>query len=157
MQKPGDIYSIEECWRYLANAKETLSKSPIEYGRYTDSKYVQEAAGIAYLSALKAIDVFLLSRGVSKNELPKSIEEYEMMVRTKMPHNGKLMAAINTIYENLHILAYYRGGTDVKMVKLGFENCKRIIEMIFRTLGTKSSPPMVSEPRVTYGSKKKKK
>ena len=31
-------YTIEEAYRYLENAKQTLSKSPVEYGLYTDSK-----------------------------------------------------------------------------------------------------------------------
>ncbi|MEA3447961.1 MAG: DUF5618 family protein, partial [Bacteroidota bacterium] len=46
--------AIKEAYRYLNNAKKTISKSPIEYGIYLDAKYVKEAAGIAYLSALKA-------------------------------------------------------------------------------------------------------
>ena len=51
--KDGE-YTFTEAYRYLANAKETLGRSSVEYGRYTDSKYVREAAGIAYLSALNA-------------------------------------------------------------------------------------------------------
>ena len=102
-------YSISEAFRYLANAKETLSKSPIEYGRYKDPKYVREAAGIAYLAALKALDVYFVSIGIEKKILPKSIDGYWDLIRKKVPLNGKLTAAISTIYENLHVDAYYRG------------------------------------------------
>ena len=148
--------SIREAYRYLANAKKTLGLSKIEYGRYSDSKYVKEGTGIAYLSALKAIDVYLLTCGMSEKELPKSIEEYRRVIQKKMPHNGKLMAMINNVYENLHILAYYRGGTEVQMVKSGIQNCKKIIEMIEMSLAKPSSPgKMVNEPKVKYHKKKK--
>lgn len=155
--KSNNPNSIQEAYRYLTNAKQTLGNSPLEYGRYSDSKYVREAAGIAYLSALKAIDVFLLSRGVSEDDLPKSIEEYREAVTKKMPHNGKLKAALDTVYENLHKLAYYQGGTDVKMVKSGLENCKKIIEMIDKTLGSSTSHSTVNEPRSIYLTRKSKK
>ncbi|MCC6012070.1 hypothetical protein LM594_03720 [Candidatus Caldipriscus sp.] len=35
----------------------------------------------------------------------------------KIPRNGKLMANLITAYQNLHILAYYRGGVGVQMIK----------------------------------------
>ena len=126
-------YSIGEAYRYLANAKQTISKSSIEYGIYTDSKYVREAAGIAYLSALKAIDTYLINKGIAEKDLPSSIEEYRTLVKKRIPLNGKLMAALKIVYENLHLFAYYRGGTDVKMVKSGFEQCKKIIDMLDKT------------------------
>lgn len=69
-------YSISEAYRYLENAKETLGKSPVNYGLFTDSKYVREGSGIAYLSALKALDVYFITSGMKKSELPQSIEEY---------------------------------------------------------------------------------
>lgn len=152
--------SIKEAYRYLANAKKTIGNSTIKYGRYSDSKYVKEGVGIAYLSAFKAIDVYLLSRGMSEKELPKSIEEYRKIIHKKMPHNGKLIAMINNVYENLHIFAYYRGGTEVQMVKSGLLNCKKIIEMIERSLVKSSSPDkysgkMVNEPKVKYHKKGK--
>jgi len=115
--------------RYFTNAKETLAKSPIEYDRYKDEKYVKEASGMAYLAALQAIDGYLLSIGVSSDKLPTSITEYEKSLR-KIPHNGKLMAAMATVYENLHILGYYRGGVGVGMIKEGFQKAKLIIDTL---------------------------
>src|SRR3989338_5156355 len=108
-------YTLEEAWRYFANAKETLLKSPIEYGRYSDSKYVREAAGIGYLAALKALDVYFVSKGIDKKKLPTSIDGYFDFIRKYIPLNGKLYSAMNIAYENLHILAYYRGGTAILM------------------------------------------
>ena len=40
--------------------------------------------------------------------------------KKKIPHNGKLKAALKIAYENLHLFAYYRGATGVKLVKEGF-------------------------------------
>jgi hypothetical protein len=62
-----------EAIRYYENAKELLSKSPIEDNRYVDIKYVQEACGTAYLAILKAIDEYLIKLGVSSKELPNYI------------------------------------------------------------------------------------
>ena len=153
--KSNNPNTIQEAYRYFANAKKTLGKSPVEYGIYTDSKYVSEAAGIAYLSVLKTINTFLIERGMSETALPDSIEEYRDAIRKQIPHNGKLKAALSIVYYNLHILAYYRGGTDFKMVKSGLENCKKIIEMIEKSLGR---PLMtISEPTVKYRIKKSKK
>ncbi|MEW6482371.1 MAG: DUF5618 family protein [bacterium] len=120
---------FEEAKRYLANAKETLAKTRIEYDRYQDKKYVKEASAVAYLACLSAIDDYLLSIGTEKKKLPTSIEEYTKSLR-KIPHNGKLISALDTVYENLHILGYYRGGVDVEMIKSGFQKAKFIIDTL---------------------------
>lgn len=99
-----------EALRYLENAKEVLSRSPIEDNRYADVKYVKSACGIAYLGVLKAIDEYLLRTGVSRKELPKKIEEYEKALRKHLSiHNGKLTKEFSTLYDELHIAGYYRG------------------------------------------------
>jgi len=151
-------YSISEAYRYLANAKETLSKSPIEYGRYKDPKYVREAAGIAYLAALKALDVYFVSIGIEKKILPKSIDGYWDLIRKKVPLNGKLTAAISTIYENLHVDAYYRGHTNTDLVKAGFGNARKVIEMINKLIDKTPEPRnIVCEPETNYQKLKGKK
>lgn len=133
IQKDSE-YTIEEAYRYLENAKQTISKSPIEYGLYTDSKYIREAAGIAYLSALKAIDTYLLFKGVDEKKLPKSIDGYWDLIQKKTPVNGKLKAALTLAYQNLHIFAYYRGSKSTTLLKEGFENCKKIIQMLEKAM-----------------------
>ena len=123
------IEAFQEAKRYFANAKENLSQSPIEYGAYKDKKYVKEASAMGYIAALTAIDGWLLSTGTSKDKLPTSIEGYEKDLR-KIPHNGKLMTALNIVYENLHLLGYYRGGVGVEMIKEGFQKAKLIIDTL---------------------------
>ena len=122
--------AISEAKRFLRNAKEILSKTEIEYGRiYKDPKATREAAGIAYLAALLAIDGYLISKGVPRDKLPTSIEGYMDAVR-KIPKNGKLMANLITAYQNLHILAYYRGGVGVEMIKEGLKSVEEIIKIL---------------------------
>src|SRR5438477_6243735 len=100
---------IAEAKRYLENAKHNLARIPIEYGRYADAKYVSEAAGIAYLAALKAIDGYLINKmNFPEEKLPGSIQEYRAIIHRKIPLNGKLSSALSNAYENLHIFAYYR-------------------------------------------------
>jgi len=122
--------AIVQARRYLHNAKETLSKSSIEYERYTDAKYVKEAAGIAYLAPLMAIDGYLIGKGISQEKLPHSIEGYFIAIQQHIPLNGKLRAKLSTVYENLHILAYYRGGVNVTMFKEGLKCAKEIVDML---------------------------
>ena len=151
-------YTLSESYRYLANAKETISKSPIGYGIYTDSKYVREAAGIAYLAALKALDVFFISKGMKKAELPQSIEEYQTFIKKKIPLNGKLNSALTIVYQNLHIFAYYRGGIGMEMVKEGFDNARKVIEMISKLMDKpKETKNLVCEPETKYQKLKRKK
>ncbi|MDT7908256.1 MAG: DUF5618 family protein [Candidatus Calescibacterium sp.] len=122
--------AISEAKRFLKNAKEILSKTEIEYGKiYKDPKATREAAGIAYLAALLAIDGYLISKGTPKDKLPTSIDGYMDAVR-KIPRNGKLMANLITAYQNLHIFAYYRGGVNVDMIKAGIKSVEEIINAL---------------------------
>ncbi len=121
---------IKEAKRYLANGKETIAKSPIEGKLYADEKYVREGAGIAYLAALKAIDGYLVGKGISKDKLPKSIEEYWTMKKKHIPHNGKFSQSLTIAYQNLHISAYYQGAQSVSLVKEGMQAVKEIITML---------------------------
>lgn len=68
--------ALEEARNYLQNARGNLKQSPVEYGIYKEPKYVKEASAIGYLAALRAIDSYLLSRGIPPEKLPTSIEEY---------------------------------------------------------------------------------
>lgn len=49
--------------RYLQNAKDTLSKTPIEDDYYVDIKPVREALGTAYLAILETVNESLLKKG----------------------------------------------------------------------------------------------
>lgn len=122
----------KEALRYLQNAKELLSKSPIEDNAYADVKYVQEACGTAYLAVLKAIDEYLLNKGVTKSELPKSVDGYRKSLQKHLAvHNGKLSREFERLYKELHIAGYYRGLlSHVEAVKEIFKASKTFIEKI---------------------------
>lgn len=95
---------------YLKNAREILKKARKEGDVYVDVKYVQEACGVAYLGVLKAIDEYLVSKGVPQKNLPKSVEAYREALRRYLgSRNGKLLSSFERIYEELHIAGYYRG------------------------------------------------
>ncbi|MFN3396386.1 MAG: DUF5618 family protein, partial [Thermodesulfovibrionales bacterium] len=121
-----------EAMRYFENAKELLSKSPIEDDTYTDIKYVQEACGTAYLAVLKAIDEYLIKKGVAPKNLPQSVEDYRDMLRKYLSiHNGKLTREFDKLYKMLHIAGYYRGLLeDVNVLKDAFKVAKSFIEKI---------------------------
>jgi len=121
-----------EAIRYFENAKELLAKSPIEDNTYTDIKYVQEACSTAYLAVLKAIDEYLLKKGVSQKELPDSVEGYRDALKKYLSlHNGKLTKDFNSLYNLLHIAGYYRGLLDkVEIIKDTFKITKAFIEKL---------------------------
>lgn len=123
---------MKEPLRYLANAKELLSRSPIEGNRYADEKYVKSACGVAYLGVLKAVEEHLLGKGLTKKELPKKVEEYRKALQKYVSvHNGKLLKEFDDIYDELHIAGYYRGflhSTDA--VRAAFKTAKDFIQKL---------------------------
>lgn len=122
----------KEATRYLNNAKELLSKSPIEDNRYTDVKYVKSACGVAYLGVLEAIKEYLLSKGLTKKELPKKVEEFRKALQKHATvHNGKLTKQFDDLYDELHIAGYYHGTLHkVDTVKSVIKGAKEFIDKI---------------------------
>ncbi|MBI5048389.1 MAG: DUF5618 family protein [Deltaproteobacteria bacterium] len=118
-----------EALRYSDNAKEILSKSPIEDNTYLDVKYVKTACGVAYLGVLEAINEALLKKGLTKKELPKKVEEYRKALQKHVSaHNGKLLREFEKLYDALHIAGYYRGLIyDTDMVKDALKAAKDFI------------------------------
>jgi len=101
---------MREALKYLNNAREILKTASIEDNIYTNVKFVQEACGTAYLAVLKAIDEYLLNKGVDEKELPQSVEGYRKMLRKYASvHDGKLFNSFEALYKELHISGYYRG------------------------------------------------
>lgn len=123
---------MKEALRYLENAKEMLKTVQVEDNTYTDVKPVQEACGTAYLAVLKAIDQYLVKKGVEERELPQSVDGYREMLRKHlMIHNGKLLKEFEKLYKLLHIAGYYRGLLeDVAVVKDAMKAAKSFIEKI---------------------------
>jgi len=101
---------MKEAIRYLRNARAILKKAPREGHIYTDVKPVREACSTAYLAILEAINEYLLSQGLTKKELPRSVESYQKALRKYGSiHNGKLYREFDRLYDTLHIAGYYRG------------------------------------------------
>lgn len=121
---------MKESLRYLQNAKEILVKISIEDNEYTDVKPVREAFGTAYLAVLEAINEALLKKGITKKELPKSVDEYRRVLRKYFAvHNGKLMRSFESLYDTLHIAGYYRGLLyNVTLVKDALKVAKEFID-----------------------------
>ncbi|MBN1101786.1 MAG: DUF5618 family protein [Deltaproteobacteria bacterium] len=123
---------MKESVRYLRNAKDILKNAPVEGDRYADVKHVQEACGTAYLAVLKAIDEYLLRKGIGKKELPKSVEAYrDALRRHAAVRNGKLWKELEDLYDELHIAGYYRGMLhSVSVVKETLKGAKSFIEKL---------------------------
>jgi len=124
-QKPEDYYS--EAVRYYKNAKNILKRIKIKDDRYQDLKPVREACGTAYLAILLVFDGYFIHRGLDRNKLPISTDEYWRMLKKNNIHNGKILNAFSGAYEVLHLWGYYRGIGEVRVVKDGFERAKLII------------------------------
>ena len=123
---------MSEAGRYLKKAKEILGKVPIEDNIYTDIKPVREACGTAYLAILKAIDEYLIHKGIDEKDLPQSVDGYRNMLRKYLIiHNGKLLKGFEALYKELHIAGYYRGNLySVDMIKAAMRDAKTFIDKI---------------------------
>lgn len=123
---------MSEAIRYFNNAKEILNKAKIEDNRYVDIKYVQEACGTAYLAVLKAINEYLLIKGVLKKEMPRSVDAYRKALQKYLIiHNGKLLKEFDDLYHELHIAGYYAGDLrHVDTVKTIFKATKVFIDKV---------------------------
>jgi hypothetical protein len=122
-----------EAKRYYNNAKERLKGAKIEYNRYQDTKPVREACGTCYLSVLLALDGYFISRGIEDENLPSTTAGYREYLNRYLVHNGKVRHAFNTAWEILHVSGYYRGHSDVEMIKVGFKNAKIILDTLAKT------------------------
>ncbi len=123
---------MKEPLRYLNNAREILKSVPVENGTYADIKPVREACGIAYLAILIAIDEFLLTKGLTKRELPKSVDAYRKALQKYLAvHDGRLLREFEALYEALHIAGYYRGNLYlVDMIKDALKATRAFIDKI---------------------------
>ena len=75
-----------------------------------DVKPVREAFSTAYLAVLEAINEYLMRKGLTKKELPKSIDAYRKALQKYLAvRDGKLLREFEMLYDALHIAGYYRG------------------------------------------------
>jgi hypothetical protein len=121
---------MKEALRYLNNAKEILRSVPVDDNTYRDIMPVREAFATAYLAILEAINEHLMEKGVTKKELPKSVDAYRKALQKHIAvHNGKLLREFEKLYDALHIAGYYRGLIyDVTMVKDALKAARAFID-----------------------------
>ncbi|MDR2693726.1 MAG: DUF5618 family protein [Chitinispirillales bacterium] len=132
LEEQNAVLSAEytESVRYMDNAKETLRKAEKQDdGYYRDDKYVRTACGTAYLGVLRALEMWLVLKGI---EIPdkkkrKSIEFYEYSVAQV---DKKMLVRLKSAYNVLHLEGYYRGETRVKTIESGFDAAYEIIDKI---------------------------
>jgi len=118
-----------EAMRYMDNAKEYLKNAQKEGNYYQDAKYVRTACGTAYSGLLIAMDCFLILKGVHKptGKDRKSIEYYQKNI-SKI--DKKVLDQLNGAYQILHLSGYYDGIADVRVVSVGFDTAKILIDKI---------------------------
>jgi hypothetical protein len=121
--------AFAEANRYMDNAKDTLKKARKEDNYYEDKKYVRTACGTAWHAVLIALDTFLLLKGAPSlpKKKRKSIEYYLMHVAE---HDRKLLKDLNSVYNILHLLGYYDGEQNARVIAEGFDLACRIIDRI---------------------------
>lgn len=97
-------------------------------------KIVRESFGTAYLAILESLNEKFLEMGLTKKQLPKSVEGYrEMMRRYLKVHNGKLLKEFEMLYDALHIAGYYRGLIyNVKVVNELLEASEKFIKKVLK-------------------------
>ncbi|MBF0556000.1 MAG: DUF5618 family protein [Nitrospirae bacterium] len=110
MGLPKPTHTAGEALRYMENARGLLKAAAIEDNIYLDKKPIREAFGTAYLAILEAINEALIKKGLTRKELPKSVDGYMAAIKKHLSvNNGKLVREFDRLYESLHIAGYYRG------------------------------------------------
>ena len=118
-----------EAMRYMDNAKEYLKNARKEGNFYRDPKYVRTACGTAYSGMLIALDCFLILKGMHKptRKERKSIEYYQKNIGKL---DRKMLDYVNSAYQILHLSGYYDGIEDARVISIGFNTAKIIIDKI---------------------------
>lgn len=125
--KTDKLYYYTEANRYIQNSKELLVKAGKNGKYYLDSKYVSSACGVAYKGVLLALKGFLQARGVKLPKNRASIEYYQQSIGKI---DRKMLNALNTVYNILHLDGYYDGITNIKVIQSGFEEAEFLVGSI---------------------------
>jgi hypothetical protein len=93
---------------------------------------VKEAFAKAYLTVLEAIHEYLMKKGLTKKELPKSVDVYRKALQKYLAvDGGKLLREFEKPYDPLPIAGYYRGLIyDVEAVKAHMNAAREFREFI---------------------------
>ena len=109
--------ALSEARRHLANARQILAekgKLDADGAYYKDAKYVAEAAGVAYIGALLAVDAWMLHKG--KEVDYKSITDVSTFIKANAPSGSSMRKDFRHMYEILHLNAYYGNLRDYKTI-----------------------------------------
>ena len=108
----------------MSNAKEVIQKANYDstLKMYTDGKYVKMAGNTLWNGCLVALDAAL---GIYKGKGRPSIEKYEEAAGKR---DRKLLAAIVTGYDTMHLYMGYDGTKNKKVCDAGFEKANAIID-----------------------------
>ncbi|MBF0459033.1 MAG: DUF5618 family protein [Nitrospirae bacterium] len=131
--RPSKTHTAGEAMRYMENARGLLKAAAIEDNIYLDKKPVREAFGTAYLAILEAINEALIKKGLTRKELPKSVDGYLAAIKKHLSvtKTGKLVREFDRLYETLHIAGYYRGLiTQTPIVNEAMKEADAFIEKI---------------------------
>lgn len=116
---------IEEAKRYVANAKQILrEKGEFDTASksYGDKKYVRMAGNTLWNGCLIALDAVLKVRDGKGRP---SIEKYREAAAKR---DKKLLQAINTGYDTMHLAMGYDGNTYKNVCEAGFDLANAIID-----------------------------
>ena len=121
---------IEEAQRYVANAEEVIQKAKYdqELKSYTDSKYIKAAGDYLWKGCLIALDALF---GISKRKGRPDIRKYKEEAAKR---DRKLLNAVNTGYNTMHLSMGYDGNTDKRVCDAGFANANDIISHCARLM-----------------------
>lgn len=118
------VNPIEEARRYVTNAEEVIQKANYDpmVKLYSDSKYVKMAGDTLWKGCLIALDAIL---NIRKGKGRPSIKKY---MEAAGKRDRKLLAAIVSGYDIMHLTMGYDGTKNKKVCDIGFENANAIID-----------------------------
>lgn len=117
---------FHDALRYLANARERLTKAGRQNGMYSDKKYVRQAGNTAWSGVLIGVDEYLRSNGIEKVKGRKSKDWYTAQL-SKL--NRKLNDVFINAYDGLHLHLGYDGAGYAKVVDSYIAAGKQVIEL----------------------------
>ena len=108
----------------MTNAEEVIQKANFDpmVKLYSDSKYVKMAGDILWKGCLIALDAIL---NIRKGKGRPSIKKY---MEAAGKRDRKLLTAIVSGYDIMHLTMGYDGTKNKKVCDIGFENAKAIID-----------------------------
>ncbi len=116
---------IEEARRYLADAKELLSKKAKKRGRfYNDPKYVRMAGDTAWHGVFIALEAtFGMSKKKKKGRL--DVNDYKTAVKARNKTIGRV---VDSAYNYLHLFMGYDGDLNLTTAQEGLRQAHEIVD-----------------------------